>query len=358
MSEAPLSENLTDEAIEEVPKFATIARFRANSENKVSDDYFLYSCFEFEKTYAGNEHFPRYTGRPSAGGNFIEFIKQMLQFYGGTYEAIPKSDLVMNHQTLEDLLPAVTLMLRDFDEIYQAAHGKPVPKYDAKNAEAMAFWQEVRNTLESIYPHFGAYVFLYFRWSYGQFEEEVFEIGSRPPVGKYAPSYRMRNGGAAPPPRGGDRDRGGGRGPRRDGPPPRGNDRGGRGGNDRGRSGGGEHRSSGSRPEGRPERSRHEGPRDRGPRDNYEGRGNASDQAERTQKMEAEALKEVAAAIRALKESPEMAEFPLRAANSFYRRIQHQTVVQNGYHSYSAGEGNDRKVVVTREAHASQGKNE
>lgn len=336
-----------DEVVAEPPKHETIKRFRANAEAKVSDDYFLYSCLEFERTYPANAHFPRYTGRPSVGGNFQEFLRQMLQFYKQTYPVTGSPAIVMNHQNLEDLLPAVTSMLRDFEELHQAAFEKPVPKYILGTQESMTFWSEIETNINSVFPSFGSYVFKYLRWSYGHYEEEFFEIGSRPPVGRYMPSYRMRNGGAAPPPRDGrpsrggssGGDRGGSRGPRRDSAPPPRSDRGGsdQGSGDRGprpdRGGPPPRRSEGSRDRGRPE----------------QGQGNADEQAERTQRLEGEALKEVAAAIRSLKENPDQKEYPLRAANSFYRRIQHQTVVQNGYHSRSAGEGNDRKVIVTRD---------
>jgi len=38
----------------------------------------------------------------------------------------------------------------------------------------------------------------------------------------------------------------------------------------------------------------------------------------------------------------------LKPTNSFYRRIQHQQIVESGYHSFSVGEGPDRAVKVAR----------
>jgi predicted RNA-binding protein Jag len=38
----------------------------------------------------------------------------------------------------------------------------------------------------------------------------------------------------------------------------------------------------------------------------------------------------------------------LKPTNSFYRRVQHQKIVDSGFESSSVGEGADRAVQVTR----------
>jgi spoIIIJ-associated protein len=38
----------------------------------------------------------------------------------------------------------------------------------------------------------------------------------------------------------------------------------------------------------------------------------------------------------------------LKPQNSFYRRLQHQKIVDSGFHSESTGEGKERTVVVYR----------
>lgn len=60
------------------------------------------------------------------------------------------------------------------------------------------------------------------------------------------------------------------------------------------------------------------------------------------------ALAEVNQAIDSLKSNSSIDEVTLKPANSFYRRIQHQQIVDAGFHSFSVGEGPDRAVKVAR----------
>ena len=50
----------------------------------------------------------------------------------------------------------------------------------------------------------------------------------------------------------------------------------------------------------------------------------------------------------ALDADPNLSEFTLPPANSFYRRLQHEEVKKIGYHSRSDGEGQQRSVVMLR----------
>ena len=53
-------------------------------------------------------------------------------------------------------------------------------------------------------------------------------------------------------------------------------------------------------------------------------------------------------AIEKLKSDASLDEVALKPTNSYYRRIQHQQIVDAGFHSYSVGEGPDRAVKVSR----------
>ena len=329
-------------------------RFRAAATKEVVLDYFLYSCFEYEKAKGENAFLPRYPQRPAAGTDWDESLRNMLQYYKGAYSALGKATL-MNHELMEDLLPAFVTMAKDFREIVQAATGEPVPPFKSNaGAVQVPFWAKAHAMIVSEFPDHGKFLLRYLEWTHGFFEEEKYEPGSRPPVGKYAPSYRERHG-TAPPPRGGSGGpgRGGDRGPPRGGDrgPPRG------GGGDRGprsdgpRDGGRGRDGGGRSGPGGPSGPRHDRPRGAGHdgRQDSPGRDRPDrDRPEKSEKLEAEAFKEVSDGIQFLKDNPGQREFALKPANSYYRRLQHQTAVEQGFNSRSAGEGNDRTVVISK----------
>ena len=60
------------------------------------------------------------------------------------------------------------------------------------------------------------------------------------------------------------------------------------------------------------------------------------------------ALAEVDHAITTLLGGPEQRSVTLKPTNSFYRRLQHQKIVDAGYESNSVGEGPDRAVQISR----------
>ena len=121
---------------------------------------------------------------------------------------------------------------------------------------------------------------------------------------------------------------------------------GGRGGRDRGgRDRGG--RDRGGRDRGGRERGgRERGGRDRGGRSqgNFKKGGKNHKTPE-----ESKAAATVENGIRALKANGNLVEIDLEASNSFHRRLQHKAVTGSGFFSYSKGDGDERRVVLTRE---------
>jgi predicted RNA-binding protein Jag len=59
-------------------------------------------------------------------------------------------------------------------------------------------------------------------------------------------------------------------------------------------------------------------------------------------------LREVDDALGKLREDSSLQSVKLKPTNSFYRRVQHQKIVDSGFESSSVGEGADRAVKVTR----------
>ncbi|RYG55181.1 hypothetical protein EON80_31000 [bacterium] len=213
--------------------------------------------------------------------------------------------------------------------------------------ETSEIWVDLSRMVTSEIPNFAGLILAYLRWAFVKVEQKVWELGDRPPVGRYTPGAARRAG---------SRPSGGFGGPRRSGPPSRPGDR------DRGprRDGGGSDRDKGPGSRGRDR----DGPRDNN-RDRDRGgdksrprgapRGENRDRSSASHAdQEALAVETVKVAIDKLRSDTALAEVRLDPSNSFFRRLQHKKAVSDGFYSYSTGEGAGRSVVVTRDKPAGE----
>lgn len=353
------------------PKVTAKQRVLEAQGRDVPLDLFLYSCLEQErilKAKAGKGalviHWPvlgeeegatpteDLAAMPLAG-----LLTRMAVWYRDEFPALT-ARRVLDHEVLSEVVPPVVGFGRDLDRLYRSRTGETLPDFEGSVGNHK-FWDDIAQTVEEYFPNYKAYILRYLQWTHAVEKVETFEPGSRPPVGRFAP----------PPLRtGSDRGGRGGRSGGRDGGGRGGRDGGGRGPRDGGRDNRGPRPPRGPRPdhqegfrEGprdgeREGRSFDRGPRDRGPREERRDRPPRGDRGprrggggdEETAKLTESALAEVDQAIASLKSNPSLDEVTLKPANSYYRRIQHQKIVDSGYHSFSVGEGPDRAVKVAR----------
>ena len=342
-------------------------------------DYFLYSCLEDERlarakagTGAPVLHWPPLEptadGSPAGLGSSLErgdFLRLAAELIAWYREHVPTlaNQQTLDHEQIHLVVPGVVALAADLATLHQVKLGTALPEIP-RGKPGEGVWNDLATLLAEQFPTYGrAYILPYAQWAHTAEFREDFEPGSRPPVGRFAPPMprfdRGDRGGDRGGGRGGDRKGGrpggpGGRGP--DGPgasrprPPRqdasSEDRGGEPRRPpRPQHGEGERpaRSHRGGPDGG-DRS-HSGPR----RDRGDGRRPPRRSDDETATLKAHAMSEVDAAIAKLKSEPGVAEVVLKPTNSFYRRIQHQKAIDEGFHSSSVGEGPDRAVMVTRE---------
>ena len=324
-----------------------------NAETKtLSIDYFLYSCLEHENT---RKHLPprkenRWPGALKceedeavpgeiADKPMEELFHQIMGWYSKEWpELATQSPLDL--ETLPGLLPPFLLLCRDLEIVIKAKYKGEVPPWSVGNLseEGRAFWEHLENSIARQFQEHKSFFTRYLQWIHGADREIEFEPGSRPPVGRFAPYFRRSTTSF---PGGESRKRGpASGGGRRDGN----RDRGGRGG-DRDRNG--NNRDRGGRGG---DRDRNGNNRDRGGRDrngNNRGRGRGGP-PKKDPAQERESLREVLQAVQSLNENQDIQEVPLAPANSYYRRLQHQQIKDEGLASISRGEGQERSVVVIR----------
>lgn len=390
----------------ESPTKSVKQRLLEQQGQKAPLDLFLFACWEQEKTLKAlargdknqvNSSRPAVVrgwlgvhdkGQPAPGGEeFVSLWTQCCLWYKDQYPELASSQ-TLDHEVLSGLVSPVVDLYNDLCALFYRCHQKSLPYFPvAKPSKLLAVpdagaepvalpqeespWPQILQVLDGTMGSVNSWVREYLIWTFREEVAEFFAPGSRPPVGKFAPPSLRREGSFGSRPRGrdgregrdgvrerGDRERGDrtrGAADREvevglvDAPPTEGGFRESGEGRARGRgrgereSGGGRRPSEFRSPRGgeRPKSGGWTGDRDRG-------RPKVS--AEETQKNSDAALAEVDQAIRTLESQPSLNEVRLTPQNSFYRRIQHQKIVDAGFVSQSVGEGPSRAVTISRQS--------
>jgi hypothetical protein len=332
-----------------------LQQIKENPETPVSMDYFLYSCYELEKMakttpeiLGGEQRWPLAVGRaqPPQGNNenVFSLLSEAIEWYKTQYPTLAEAP-TLTFAILADAVNALIMLEKDLEFLHERYARSAIPsiRLNDERTHNDPFWMSIRDCFQETLPNLQPFFIRYLHWCYSE-EAHALEIGDRPPVGQFDPYFRKSSGMRGRPGSGGRPGGGGGRdsssrsGPGREGG--RGGPGGGRGGRDGGRDGGGGRDRGG--------RDRGPGGGDRGGRD----RDRAPRRPEIDEKTEAqlqgEALADVSDAISQLKSDTQLTEVRLKPRNSFYRRIQHQKVNDEGYESTSVGEGPKRTLVITR----------
>lgn len=301
-------------------------------------DYFLYSCFEFEKMRRqsnppaegeqATEVAPvsqSFEGRwpPIAGATLkslppdIEqtsletLITRMLVWYGSQYPALCDEDALDSEKFYDVVEPFLNMTL-DLSDIIFLKTGSSLPPSDSQDEKAKQIWEQIRSGISDTFMGYHAYFVKFLDWTFAEAPQDPVEIGSRPPVGRFAPHFRPQRS----PSGGGGQFQG--------------------------------HRQGGGQDRGQHRQHGQHGGQDRGPRVLKNGGQKPAPQKPMDEEQEKVALKAVDEAIERLKSENETEEVFLTPMNSFYRRLQHQYAVSLGFESASVGDGQTRGVKISR----------
>lgn len=341
------NENMADDAnvSDESQHFSHKQRVLDNQGKQVPVYLFLYSCFEFERTSRSMEaggaerlEWPVTGGEREALPEEMEnlplalILKKLIAWYCQEFRELSNPQPI-DHERLGGVVEPLVALNRDLGKIYRLKTGEDLPEYESSVGNNRA-WDDIYTEIRDQFPTYQHLYNRYIQWSHAAEPVEIFEAGSRPPVGRYAPPPIRRTSGPGGS-RGGRDDRGS-RPPRREANFNGNSERFDRGPGPRGKRG---DANGNSRFEARP--PRHDGQRG--------GRGapRVRDEAE-SAKLEDAAIRDVNEAIKTLKNNQDLGEVLLKPTNSFYRRLQHQCVVEAGFNSTSIGEGPERAVKVGR----------
>lgn len=273
----------------------------------VSVDYFLYSCFEYEKTFKSRPKKTNENRWPLACSNdkesnpevtnhtIEELIDLLCKWYQKSYPQL--ADETLDLDNLADVVPAFMLLMRDMDIIVKAKTNEYLPSYEPESQSSI--WVAVSKAIQDSFKLSDMYL-KYLHWSNAAQPQSLEEdLGARPPVGRFAPGFRRSPNFQS------DRTKGK---------------------NDRDKA----------RPR---KKSQYGKDKPKGPR---------QPDSKRNAELERETLKAVLKSVQKLNENDDLNEIALPPANSFYRRLQHKQIENEGLFSKSAGEGAERHVVILR----------
>lgn len=231
-------------------------------------------------------------------GEPIDLVQECASWYAKIFPQIVNEKHI-DMSNVSVIAQAVVFFCLDIRLLYNKG-GQGTPLVYTKNKDRLSpQWKRIEAIAQSTFPRFALQVMSYLKWVCAEKEDGEWDIGQRPPVGRFAPNFRKIN--AQSNSYKGERGR-------------------------RDQKGGGKNRGRGNQKGRHPQKNRNEG----------------------SKSFEKQALRVVDDAINELKGNPDLQEIQLPPTNSFYRRIQHKHIVSLGFFSESSGEGNDRAVVLLR----------
>jgi hypothetical protein len=245
-------------------------------------------------------------------GSLSDQIKACAKWYGDIFpQILTEHKIELNN--IAAITPAVVFFSLDVKLIFKQAGFQVSPlSYDPNLPSKDKQWDMLEKLIREAFPNFYLQIISYLKWICTDSETKQWEVGSRPPVGKYAPNLRRSR--------------------------PSSNTLNQQGGNRRGGAG------KRNKP--------HDSQSSQGKGASAGQRGNktSSKYSDKNQQehKEKRALKLVENAIKELQANTELNEIQLPPANSFYRRLQHKHVMTMGFFSESIGEGRERAVVIVR----------
>ena len=321
-------------------------RFQQPRTKQVSVDLFLFSCLEQErlnrrKDIQADPNSGRWPALKDlkvgnlptefAGAPLKALIDRVCIWYASQFPDLTDDRPFDSHQMNAVVEPFLNLTL-DLADIILLKTGTIIPFSDSADPKAKEIWHDISNAVRDMFHTYESFFNKFLTWTFAEGAEEIAEPGSVQPVGRYSPYFKGPQAPPAPPqqPKQGKDSRGDTRGETR----------------------------SDSRNDGRSDgRNDNRGDTRSDTRDMPHVKKAAPQMDDRQQKhnpadeeTERHAIAEVDVALQQLKDDTGIEEVFLAPMNSFYRRIQHQYAVDQGYNSCSVGDGQERGVKVSRKS--------
>ncbi len=296
-------------------------RFQQPRTKQVSVDLFLFSCLEQERLNRRKDQ----QADPNAGrwpalrdlkvGNLpADFasvplkalIDRVCIWYASQFPDLTDDRPFDAHQMNAVVEPFLNLTL-DLADIILLKTGVIIPFSDSPDPKAKEIWHDISNAVRDMFHTYENYFNKFLTWTFAEGGEEISEPGSVQPVGRYSPYFKGPQTQSGSPPQAAA--------------------------------------PVASAPENRQREMPHVKKGQPHQNDDRQSQHSPADED-----IEKQALEAVDIALRLLKEDAGVEEVFLNPMNSFYRRIQHQYAVDQGFNSCSVGDGQERGVKVSRKS--------
>ena len=180
-------------------KTSILSNYGKISKKSVSQDYFLYTCLEEQRTLnavfkknLGLIHSFRWpklvdsekkvTTTQDSFENLSKELRALVTWYSEEYQEL-KQELKELEQQDRTVRPFM-LMIFDIQELMKKLTGSSLPKIADKDTERAPVWDEIKKIFEDVVPARSQLAQSYLHWLYKDISEEPLDIKA-PPVGRY-----------------------------------------------------------------------------------------------------------------------------------------------------------------------------
>lgn len=335
------------DSVESSPSSDRKQQIFASKGKDVSIDLIFYSCLEYERVLRSKskdnelistcpiilEELSALKDDLISDDHLSALLEKVIHWYSSQYPCLAIRGVIDREMLHEVVEPLVSLNI-DIANLYRSFKKTVIPAYN-KAEEKHKFWEILEILILKYFPQHGSKFIKYLQWSHATQPIEDYKIGDVPPVGRNAPRLPRRErddratytsiNSANEFKQGKERKL-----KSRETPQSR-------------TTAKTDHHSP-KKPSKKPLLQHEENPADV----LGSGRGRNSNPKDGSLKRDAE--KDVYSAVEKLKQDNSIVEVALKPTNSFFRRIQHQIAIEEGFASISVGDGQERAVKVCRKS--------
>lgn len=282
--------------------------YKARKNDSINIDYFLYACWEQEKTRKGledtdNPYFSDFMKQTTSydDADYEKGIDSIIKSYKSEYPVLSESGQVTISTVIEFIPGFIGILFEVFELGKKKFLAEIPPLRNGESDSKDNFWQPIDKKLAEHFPNHQEIMLKYLSWAYSKAEKEVLDLTSVPPSGEYTRKHLRAKDKAEYQKRNKSRD----------------------------------------------DRKKSSVKRDF---DKNKKRGPRKDDKGSDKEREKEVIQEANDAMKKLKsDNGTDGHIVLKPQNSFLRRIQHKHIGDTaGFKSESVGEGKDRAIKVIR----------
>ncbi len=180
-----------------------LQRFRKIKDDPMALDTFLYACLELENIYqvrqsekvlggASFESLVLNSSEETIPETFPEALQELISWY----KAQRLSHLtqnILNYESAKEVIPIVLSFKYDLNALLKKFDKARNWYFDFEKSSDYPEWNLLTEKISQSFPEwFAMRLTQFLAWNYSDVQEKNYELGERPPVGRYTPPHFIR----------------------------------------------------------------------------------------------------------------------------------------------------------------------